>query len=335
MTVVIAVTRQEECDRPDVSDALRNARSVARVLAESGLRADLFEINPALWADPAALMQRLREREADCVFNLFDGFSHEPGVEARFARLLEADNIPFTGNGSAPLELCLDKGRTRDLLAAGGVDVPPGLVVRTWERAAGLAFPLFVKPRCEDASVGIDEASLVRNAEELRRVLPEKLRHFPAGLVVEEFIGGAEYNVGMLRCDPPEFLGVSVIDYGKYSGCRPFLGYEAKWDEASTDFRLVQPDPAGVTDPDLKRRIVQAAMRAGRLLGCGGYYRVDLRERDGRLYVLDVNPNPDINEDSGFARQAYQAGMTYSQMIRALLPPGICQPVHREGGGGE
>jgi D-alanine-D-alanine ligase len=159
----------------------------------------------------------------------------------------------------------------------------------------------------------------VGGTEELGSLLRRKLEEFPRGLILEEFIPGREFNVGFIGDHPYEILGVSMIDYSCHSNWLPFLHYDSKWDPSCVEFQEITPVLEEGIPPAFRRQLVSIARRAGEALGCRGYFRVDLREKDGIPYVLDVNPNPDINEDSGFARQGRSRGYSYDEVVERIL----------------
>lgn len=318
--VLIAVGL-EQTERPDVLDVLRCTQSVESVCAGMGVPVEKLFV----CSDDFPALDRIRDeilsRTPLKVFNLFEGFSGDSAKEISFASLLESLGVPFTGNPSEVLGRCLDKESTKRTLAEGGIQVPRGVFIdkpggAPWK---GLEFPLFVKPCFEDGSVGIREDSLIREEAGIERTIRRKLGEFPRGIVLEEFIPGREYNVGFLGTPPYELLGVSMIDYSRYSDSLPFLHYGSKWDPGCAEFNEILPVIEKGISPSLRERLVETARNAGAILGCRGYFRVDLREREGCLYVLDVNPNPDINEDSGFARQGRARGYSYPEVVERIL----------------
>jgi D-alanine-D-alanine ligase len=184
---------------------------------------------------------------------------------------------------------------------------------------AGLKFPVFIKPRAEDASVGIDKNSLIFSKEKLLSILKPRLNKFPAGLLVESFLPGEEYSVAFAGNGPYEILGISVINYSLYKGLLPFLTYASKWEKKAREFKKIQPSRNAEIDKDLKRRIVSISKKAANALGCKGYFRVDLRTKKGKVFIIDVNPNPDINEDSGYIKTACQKGYDYAGIIGKII----------------
>jgi len=319
---VVVVAAVEKTSREDILDALRCRNSVMDALENAGYTAIPLDIRPEDLYSPSVVVMRILKTRPDCVFNLFEGFSAAPRLEGAFVELLEAIEIPFTGNGSKTLSDCLDKDRARKMLRLAGLPVPPGFCVRSVsekKQLENLDLPLFIKPRCEDSSVGIDSDSVVRDRARLETFLSRRLEEFPDGLVVEEYLPGTEYNAGCMGHAPYEFLALSSIQYRPEKKTSDFLGYNSKWRPESLDYREIES--CIVEDLSLPRHaeLIDMCRRAGEVLGCRGYFRVDFRERNGELFILEVNPNPDINTDSGFARQSAAAGYEYSDMIAKLV----------------
>ena len=330
-TVAVAAGK-EETDREDVLDVLRCRQSVIEGLLSRGFKAFPVDILREDLLIKGKAARKLKDHSLDCVFNLFEGFGEASYLEIRFAEILESLGIPFTGNPSRTLALCLDKDLARRTLKTAGLPVARGGCVLPGygrEVAKGLNYPLFVKPRMEDSSIGIDNRSLVTSEEDLFRLLDERLALFPDGLIIEEFIEGREFNTGFMGSYPYDLMAVSTIRFE--SGCegRYFLDYDSKWYTESDEYRNSVSIPEEDIPPGLRREIVRLSREAGRIMGCRGYFRVDLRERRGRLYILEVNPNPDINIDSGFARQSAKRGFTYSGMVARLVDTALNRrPLH-------
>ncbi|MFA6636363.1 MAG: ATP-grasp domain-containing protein [Candidatus Omnitrophota bacterium] len=306
----------------DVTAVFKCRDAVLNSLSALGYFAECFGIRKNIFiSSPQSFITKIRDISPDCVFNLFEGFPGRPESESTFVRMLEKEKIPFTGNNSAALETCLDKHKTKKILAENGIKTPAGALIKN---IAALSpetyfFPVFVKPAFEDASVGIDEISLALTPEELRDALKTKLKCFPGGLIVEEFIPGKEFNAAFLGDYPYENLGISLMDHEEHADCPSYLNFSSKWKENTTEYKKLMPRVLDKKDPEYRNDIIDISRRAAKAVGCTKYFRVDLREKNGELYVLDINPNPDISPDSGLIRQAASLGMDYTNVISEIL----------------
>jgi len=304
---------------PDEIALIDDCRSVVvDILSREGYDAVAFDIvEEEFFRTPNDVLRRISKARPDFVFNLFEGFCGRAGSEADFVRMLELENIRFTGNRSAALRTCLDKFKTKRILKRNGLPTPRGMIFRDYALLAetDLMFPVFVKPAFEDASLGICPASFVSDMDSLEQTVRKKLEDFSEGLLVEEFIPGMEYNVSFFGGDSFLLNGISVLDYDGYPDCVSYLNFNGKWNEQSAEYEKFMPRVIDRSDPAYREDVIDISRRAGELLGCSRYFRVDLREKDGRIYVLDVNPNPDISPDSGFGRQALANDLAYEDVV--------------------
>lgn len=291
------------------------------ILTQRGYTVSSFDIiEDEFISHPEAIIKNIQKEHPDFIFNLFEGFPGRAGSEADFVHMLEVAKIKFTGNGSSALRTCLDKHKTKKILAKNGIPTPDGTLFKDLSVLDHIetAFPVFVKPAFEDASLGICSRSYVPDMTSLKKTVKKKLCNFSEGLLVEEFISGVEYNVGFFGGKNFELAGVSVLNYDGYPDSESYLNYNGKWDEKTSEYKNFIPRVIDITDPAYREDVIDISLKAGKLLGCSRYFRVDLREKDGILYVLDVNPNPDISPDSGFGRQALANDLTYEDVITKI-----------------
>jgi D-alanine-D-alanine ligase len=295
------------------------AREAAHALAKTGAKPTLIPVAGNL----AALVRDLTRRRLDALVNLCEGFGGKPALEAHVAALLEISGLPFTGNTARTILICQDKFRAKRLLAAAGVRVAAGWLaesVHDVPRAAG--FPLIVKPNAEDASIGVRADSVVRTRDGLAARIAHVLRRYRQPALVERFLDGREFNIGVLDGPTgPRTLPISEIPFTNFPPGEPrIVGYEAKWQPSHALYRLTTPVCPARVAASLARELNAMALHAWRALDLRGYGRVDFRTDDrGRAHVLEVNPNPDTSLDAGLARALNQAGIPYPDFWRGQV----------------
>lgn len=262
-------------------------------------------------------IDRLRAAGAGVAFNLCEGAGGSSAYEPHVAALVELIGLRLTGSPADSLSFARRKDRVNALLGAAGLPVAPwmlapdGIVPRDWTD-----YPAIVKPAAEDASVGITQRSIARDAADLARALRDASAHSP--LIVQRFLGGRELNVGILG---DEVLPISEIDFGTMPASRwRLVTYSAKWDADSAEDRGTQPRCPAPVDDAIAQRARCLALDAWRQIEGRGYGRVDLRADEAdHLFILDVNPNPDLAPGAGFARMAAAAGYDYVELIDRIV----------------
>ncbi len=307
----------EAADRISEEGAEAEAQAVAAALRELGHQPSLV----ALGDDIAPFIAELRAQRPDVVFNLCEGFWGQSRKEMHVAALLDLLGLTFTGAAPLCLGLTQDKARTKDLLTRHQLPTPKYQLVKLGEhypRIKDLVYPLFVKPRFEDASLGITNDSVVENERELKSRIDYVHRTYRQGALIEEFIEGRELNVSIIGAGPWEVLPLSEIRFHP-DLARAIVSYEGKWLEQSQGYHGTQPVcPAALKGRD-EILVRDVALRAYKIMECRDYARVDIRLRDGVPYILEVNANPDISPDAGLARSAKVAGMKYPRLIERIV----------------
>jgi D-alanine-D-alanine ligase len=303
----------------ETMDLAVSARCVADGLVASGVAARYFTFGK----DIVALADSIRSYGADAVFNLSECPMNSAQKEPHAAAFLELLRLPYTGNGPMPLAVCNDKAFTKRILASHGIATPGfRLYAGVPREASGLAFPVIVKPSREDGSAGITEDSIVEDDAGLRDCVAHVIGKYAQEALAEEFVGGREFNVGILgngtEADPYRTLPPAELVYrnARWRIC----SFESKWDPSHPSYEEIAPQcPAEVSD-DLRAGLTRLTMECARVFGLCGYSRVDFRtDGNGRLYVLEVNPNPDISPDAGLARAARAGGYSYEAMLVEIL----------------
>lgn len=260
--------------------------------------------------------------DVNLVFNLFEGFAGLPDTEALVPEIAADLGIKYTGCPAPVLKLALDKAKTKSALLANKMNTPRFEVLRPDNIARfNLRFPCIVKPVAEDASHGMTEDSLVYDLPGLKKQLEKVCRLYGGEALVEEFVDGREFNATVLGGKNPQALPISEIVYTLPPDKPRILTFAAKWQPDSiyyTQTNNVCPAPVS---PEEQEHIGSTAVAAFRLIaGTSGYGRVDMRAHsDGKLYILEINPNPDISPSAGAAKQAKAAGMSYTKFISRIV----------------
>ncbi|MDW8466196.1 MAG: hypothetical protein RML35_08490 [Chloroherpetonaceae bacterium] len=320
-------------DRNALTHDLRSELGVLQVA--EGVAAALRQMHQVslvpFTGDVILLAEQLRKAKPDAVFNLFEGAFGFSQSEVFVPITLDLLGIPFTGSPAKTLEVCVQKSLTKKILLRRSVPTPRFQVFDIGAPiATDLPFPLLVKPEREDASLGISNDSVVRSESELRRQVEFIWKQFSQPALCEEFIDGREFNVAILG-DPdyerfighpfaPKVLPISEISFESLpEGYPRVVSYKAKWEELSLEYQGTKPICPAPIEPKLEAQLRQLAMSAFHALGCRDYARIDFRySQSGQLFVIDVNPNPDISPDAGFARSAKVGGYDYSALIQTI-----------------
>src|SRR5437899_252299 len=254
-------------------------------------------------------------RRADLAFNLCEGVHGKSEWEEHVVGTLEFAGVPITGASLWTLAACRRKPIANALLQQAGLPIP------RWTVAQGkieddFPLPAIVKPAAEDASAGLDRGSVVSDRKSLRARLAAMTEQFDE-VLVQEYIGGREFNVGFVGS---RVLPVAEIDFSRMpEGAWPILTYAGKWEIGSADDLGSVPQCPAAIPQKLADRLVRVADLAWRTMQGKGYGRVDLRVDDqGRQWVLEVNPNPDLNDDAGLSRMAKVAGWDYAELVRRI-----------------
>jgi D-alanine-D-alanine ligase len=313
------------------------SQTAAFAESEAGVLAEVQAVSEALDALKIAhravgvrqfvdLPAVLSAADEPVVFNLIEGFWSDPGQAVHVPTVVASLGKACTGNDTQGLLLSLDKWQSKTLLAAAGLPTPKGLLVppgRSIPAKDLFDGPWIVKPVQTDASEGIDKTSIVRTrGKALQEVVRRIHDRFGQPALIEQFIEGRELNISVIcRKGKAEVLPLAEIDFSAFEAGRPrIVGYEAKWLENSFEYihtpRII---PARVPKR-LAEQIRTLAAAACRTLRCFDYCRVDFRsDKEDRPYILEVNANPDISRDAGFAAALTAAGISYKSFVKLTI----------------
>lgn len=268
------------------------------------------------------LVDNLKKNRPDVIFNFVEIFKDNPQLEMNVVGVYELLGIPYTGAPSMALANSQSKIFVKRLLRSKGISTPKFFIIKKPKQRYNhdLSFPLMVKPSLEDASVGIENESIVTDNKQLKERIEYILKYFLQPVLVEEYITGRELNVAVLGDKKLKALPISEIDFSKMpENLYNIVSYQAKWDPHHESYHKTIPKCPAKFPKKVEVKAKEIAIAAFRIMGCRDYARVDMRlSKENKLYVLEVNPNPDLTDGAGFMRSAGAEGYSYAQALKKI-----------------
>jgi D-alanine-D-alanine ligase len=297
-------------------DAERDRHTALEALRKFGYETTDVQVYDSV--TDALRPRRLDPREW-IIFNWCEGYADSPWDYDGVTEELDRLGYHYTGADTWSHRVSADKGRVRAVLRAGGVSIPRGCVLRPAADLDWSIFPAIVKPLNQHGSYGIDRQSVVRDGWQLRERLEFVMEKYHVPAVVEEFIAGREFQVSVWGNRRVEVLPEVELAFGTASGWEERIyTYEMKFDldgPLQHNAGFVCPSMLTTAQRAKIGRVCRAAYRAMR---CRDYARIDLRMRNDRVYVVDVNPNPDINSEALLVIAANVVGLLYDEVIARI-----------------
>ncbi|HYP00086.1 MAG TPA: hypothetical protein VER76_07835 [Pyrinomonadaceae bacterium] len=270
------------------------------------------------YTDVSAVSEWLREMRADVVFNLTENVGGDRRKDGHVCALMELLELPYTGTGPAGLVLCRDKAVSKLIAAREGFKTPEFFVTRASapRLPRRLAFPLVVKPQLNDASVGINQASLVRTKEALLKQIAFLEQADIEEIICEEFIAGREMLVGVAG---RQVMPVRELLIGRGTERAPVIAsYRLKHDKAYQRRWSVRTRFARLT-PEQERRVKELTLKTSAALELGDYGRLDLKLTPaGEWVFLEANPNPGLYPFKG-SRYGIWSAIDFDKLIEQIL----------------
>jgi D-alanine-D-alanine ligase len=268
----------------------------------------------------------LAQSPEQVVFNLVEGFPDNPADANYVPTLCRSFGKGCTGSDTPALMCAFDKWQSKLILRSFGLPTAEGMMIPVGRKVKPSQFPpgpYIVKPVCADASEGIDSHSIVAKAGTgLDKLIAEIHSQFGQPALVEQFVGSRELNVSVVQLgDEVRVLPLAEIDFSAFSEDRPrIIGYTAKWLEDSFEFHNTPRIIPAPISQKVAQRVRQCALDAWHALGCQDYVRVDFRLDDkGNATILEVNPNPDITPEDGFASALAAANVSYKKFVETMV----------------
>ncbi|MBZ0200273.1 MAG: ATP-grasp domain-containing protein [Ignavibacteriaceae bacterium] len=303
---------------------------VSNDLSESGFSNELKIITKSLkerFSNVASLpidldafksISAIQKKNPKVIFNFVESVEGISAYEYCMAGIYELLGVRYTGSLPSSLGNCLNKYRTKNILRASGISTPRSYYVKCGELPAKKSFnlnlPVILKLNTEDASIGISELSVVKNFTGVTKRLKFLFETYKQDVIIEEYIEGRELNAAVLGSS---VLPISEICFGSLPSHLPkIVTYEGKWIADTVYYEHTKPQCPAKLSKNIKKKVEETALAAFEAMNCRDYARVDIRlAKDGTPYVIEVNPNPDISTDSGFARAANAAGLSYGDLL--------------------
>ena len=304
---------------------------VVRTLDKKEIEEEVAEALTKLGHDPVLYeldgsqksLLGLAKVECDLVFNLVESFADDDTADFKIAAFLELLGKNYTGTGTHGLMLAQDKAVAKKIFAFHGILTPT--FAKSFrgrlDFSHDLQFPVIVKPAREDGSIGIEFSAVVNSIRELMERMDWLHANFDSPVLIEEYIEGREMYVGVLGNDNAEALPTVELDLSKLPDGTPRIAAaEVKWGKGTKAYRDTKSAIANDLPEETALAVQQTAIAAYQALELRDYGRVDMRlQADGRVQVIEVNPNPWLSSRAEFAMAARKTGRTYTRLIEEII----------------
>lgn len=305
-------------------DVFRTEYNVYSTLYNLGHRVRVIGVGDSL----TELRKTIRDWKPHVVFNLLEEFSGIPSYDHHVVSFLELLRQRYTGCNPRGLMLSRDKVLTKQVLAWHRIATPAFHLFpfgRRFTEPKRLRFPLFVKSATEDASIGISQASSVEDMASLRERVDFIHNQVQTDALVEEFVDGREFYIGVLGNTRLTTLPVWELDFGTSSKVQSGIATrKVKWDRKYQEKHGIRTGPVSDLDDAGIDRLIRISKRIYRALHLSGYARLDFRMRaDGSVFLLEANANPDLTYGEDFSASAEMAGIDYAALIKRIVNLGL------------
>ena len=315
-----------------------SAKEVAEWKTEFDVVAGLtnlrHEVRPlGVVSELGPIREAIEEWKPHVAFNLLEEFHGITLYDQHVVSFLELMQQPYTGCGPRGLMLAHDKALCKKILSYHRIAAPDfavfpkGKVVRRPKR---LKFPLLVKSATEEASLGISQASIVSNDEKLEDRVAFIHEQVGSDALVEEYIEGRELYVGVMgNLRLTTFPIWEMLFSNMPEGVAHIATAKVKWDTKYQAKHGITTAAAEALPREVKERLPHLCKRVYRILGLSGYARLDFRlNEEGKVYLLEVNPNPNLAYGEDFAESAERTGISYEELLQRIVNLGQSYRAH-------
>ncbi|MFB3852642.1 MAG: ATP-grasp domain-containing protein [Vicinamibacterales bacterium] len=285
--------------------------------------------------DLRAIRQSADEFKPHILFNLLEAFDNVETFDQNVVSHIELLRLPYTGCNPRGLTLARDKSLSKQLLAYHRIPAPDFVVIKRGRKPIvpkRLRYPLIVKSLLYEASFGISQASVVENEAQLSKRVQFVHDSIGTAAIIEEFIDGRELYVGVIGNERLRVFPVWEMFFTRMPEHGRLIATErVKWSTKYQEKHGIRTDQADLAD-DMARRIRHLAKRVYRALDLSGYARIDMRlDGEGRPYVLEANPNPQLAYGEDFAESAERVGISYEALLERIMALGLRWQPERRG----
>jgi len=314
-TLAILHQAVDENSLPDEIDVLIQAQEISEVLKDLGYSVRISPVEDMKFADEIA-------ENCDGVFNLVETLKGKAVNSHLVPLILEFMNIPFTGSGSSAIAVTTDKILTKSVLYANGIPTSKWCarnISGDFEEGTYI-----FKPVSEDASLGItsENVCVVKDMKMAQELIVKFQKRYRLPFFCEKYISGREFNVSVVGINgsPKVFHPAEMIFLGDHEEGK-IVDYDAKWNEDSENYRnSIRTFSNAREDRELFEKLEDLTCRCWELFGLVGYARVDFRvDENGNPYILEINANPCLSSDGGFAAAVLNGGFSFPDIIRIIV----------------
>jgi D-alanine-D-alanine ligase len=317
MRVVVLHLDLDSQAPPEVEDSILTARQIAELLNKHGHQTTLLPFS----SDYEVFAQTVGASKPDLVFNMVEHAMGQDQLSAVAPAYLEQMGIRYTGGGAAAIVATCDKPFAKEIMRAAGLPTPEWSVGPNWHDLKQ-SCKYIVKSSTEDASLGLDDGAVVFGANVKARA-QKCFETYGGRWFAESYIEGREFNISAIEENgEPRVLPLAEIVFNNWTPGKPrIVGYNAKWADDSEESQK-SARSFGVEEecPALAAELTRLTREAWTLFGNRGFARVDFRvTEDGQPLILEVNPNPAIDMDAGFAAACKHAGISYLGALEKIM----------------
>ncbi|MFO0974803.1 MAG: hypothetical protein U0996_00320 [Planctomycetaceae bacterium] len=328
MHVALLLNRVSTSDSADVLDVLRQCSAVEDSLRSLGHTTERITCSLNLYE----ARRHLLRSGANAVFNLVESLGGTDRLMALATVLLESLDVPFTGASSLAMQLTTQKVAAKRRLSQLQLPTPAWISAEspTWQGLRNSSWRpdrAIIKAVAEHASLGMTDDSVISMLDhpeaDVVDLISARTQHFGTPHFVEEYIDGREFNLSVLASDDgPEVLPPAEIEFVNYPNSKPrIVGAAAKWNENAPEYRNTpRRFDFPHADQPLLDELKALARRCWEEFGLRGYARVDFRvDCDGQPWILELNANPCLSPDAGFAAAVAEAGLSFDSVVERIL----------------